>query len=74
MEGKPNEFVLESLNFADDVVQGSTVKREPYSKLGWTDCLYIWIMVDGLGPHFWLTSEFNRRCSYPECPQSVYGK
>ena len=36
------------------------VKRGPYSKTGWMRCLWIWIMVDGLGPQYLLTSNFNR--------------
>ena len=52
MEGKPNEFVLKPLNFADDIVRGS-------------DCIFkngldtLFVDVD-YGHHFWLNSNFNR--------------
>ena len=32
------------------------VEREPYSKIGRTHCLYIWIRVAGLGLHFLLAN------------------
>ena len=32
------------------------VESEPYSKIGRTHCLYIWIRVAGLGPHFLLAN------------------
>ena len=33
-----------------------TVERELYSKIGQTHCLYVWIRVAGLGPHFLLAN------------------
>ena len=36
------------------------VERESYAKIDRTHCLQIWIMVDGLGPQFFLASSFNR--------------
>ena len=47
------EFLLMILS---DVV---TVESEPFPKMGRTHCLYIWIMVDGPGPHFRLTSNLT---------------
>ena len=32
------------------------VEIEPFSKIGGTHCLKIWIRVDGLGPHSLLAS------------------
>ena len=40
LEGKPNKFVLEPLNFTDDAVSEVTIiEIEPYSKKGRTHCL-----------------------------------
>ena len=36
------------------------VESEPYSKIGQTHCLYIWIRVAGLGPHFLLANSRKR--------------
>ena len=36
------------------------VEIEPYSQIGWTHCLKIWIRVDGLGPHFLLANSHKR--------------
>ena len=39
-KGKPNKFVLELLNFADDIVRGNNgQKLAGYSKIGWMHCL-----------------------------------
>ena len=35
------------------------VERELYSKIGQTYCLYIWIRVYQLGPHFLLASSLK---------------
>ena len=53
------------------------VESEPYSKIGRTHCLYIWIKVAGLGPIFcWLIAVNGSTCccSVLGCPQSVFGK
>ena len=36
------------------------VESEPYSKIGRTHCLWIWIRVAGLGPHFLLANSLKR--------------
>ena len=36
------------------------VESEPYSEIGQTHCLSIWISVDGLGPHFLLANSLKR--------------
>ena len=37
------------------------VESEPYPKIGRTHCLYIWIGVGGLGPHFLLANSRKER-------------
>ena len=55
MQGKPNKFVLELLNFADDVVQDGDGRKRAVFK-NWLDTLFVnWIRVTGIGPYFcWL--------------------
>ena len=36
------------------------VESEPYSEIGQTHCLYIWIRVAGLDPHFLLANSRKR--------------
>ena len=39
-EGKPNKLVLESLNFADDIVRGSNCRKRTIFK-NWSDTSFI---------------------------------
>ena len=58
MKGKPNKFVLEPLNFADDIVRGDNCQKRAVLK-NRSDALFINLnMVNGLGPHFLLASRF----------------
>ena len=53
------------------------VESEPYSNIGQRHCLYIWIRVAGIWPHFLLLTAINGStycCSVLRCPQSVFGK
>ena len=40
MQGKPNKFVLELLNFADDVVQDGDGRKRTVFK-NWSDTLFV---------------------------------
>ena len=39
-KGKPNKFVLELLNFADDIVRGDNGRKRAVFK-NWSDALFI---------------------------------
>ena len=58
-EGKLNRFVLEPLNFADDVVRGGNRRKRALLK-NWSDTLFVDLNHGGWArsPHFWLTSNF----------------
>ena len=40
MQGKPNKFILEPLNFADDMVRGCNGRKRAVFK-NWSDTLFV---------------------------------
>ena len=59
MQGKPDKFVLEPLNFADDRVRCCYGRKGAIFE-NWPNTLFVCNMVDGLGPHFLLTKSLIR--------------
>ena len=41
MQGKPNKFILELLNFADDVVRGCNGRKRAAVFENWSDTLFV---------------------------------
>ena len=60
MKGKPNKFLLEPLNFADDVVRGSNCQKRAVLK-NWSDALFINLDNSGWARSpFLFASSFSR--------------
>ena len=59
MKGKPDKFVLEPLNFADDIIRGGNCRKRAVLK-NRSDTLFIKLNYGGWArSHFLLTSNFN---------------
>ena len=54
-KGKPYKFILEPLNFADDIVRSSNSQKKAVFKI-WTDALFVNLDYSGWArPHLLLT-------------------